>query len=174
MSESINLVPLGKEHIARTLVWMNDPEMMRLLHREHIITEEEHVAWSQKMTDDSSVLYFAIEAGPERRYLGNVWLAQIDLRNFKAEVRVLLGETQGSGHGSKAIALLAEYAFSKLGLNRLYAYVLDFNPRAVRAFEKAGFAKEGLLKDDRKSAQGFHDAWILSRVHRNAKPCPSA
>jgi len=174
MSESTHLVPLGKQHLARTLTWMNDPEMMRLLHREHVITEEEHAAWSQKLANDPSVLYFAIEAGAERKHLGNVWLAQIDRRNLKAEVRVLLGEAQGSGHGSKALALLAEHAFSKLGLNRLYAYVLDFNPRAVRAFEKAGFTQEGLLKDDRKSTQGFHDAWILSCVHRNSKPCPPA
>jgi len=166
MAEKINLVPLGRHHLPATLIWMNTAELMRLLHREHIITNEEHNTWFKKLSDDSSCLYFAIEVGSARRHVGNIWLAQIDRRNLKAEVRILLGESRGSGYGSTAISMLASQSLTKNGLNRLYAYVLDFNPPAVRAFEKAGFVKEGLLKQDRKSDKGFHDSWLLARTRR--------
>ena len=45
---------------------------------------------------------------------------------------------------------MPRYAFEQLGLHRVYAYVLAFNPPARRAFEKAGFALEGTLRDDRR------------------------
>ncbi len=166
MSDPIKLVPLGRHHLPATLVWMNNAEVMRLLHREHLITPEEHNTWFKKLSDDSSCLYFAIEVGPSRRHVGNIWLAQMDRRNLKAEVRILLGESRGAGYGSKAIELLSKQSLTKSGLNRLYAYVLDFNPPAVRAFEKAGFVKEGLLKQDRKSDKGFHNTWLLARTRR--------
>ncbi len=41
------------------------------------------------------------------------------------------------GCGSRAIELIADHAFSAMGLNRVYAFVLAFNPRGRRAFEKA-------------------------------------
>jgi RimJ/RimL family protein N-acetyltransferase len=32
-------------------------------------------------------------------------------------------------------------------LNRIFLYVYETNPRAIRAYEKVGFVKEGLLRD---------------------------
>ena len=82
-------------------------------------------------------------------------------------MRVLIGDptTTGGGAGSTAIDLMARHAFDTLGLHRVYAYVLAFNPRARRAFEKAGFVLEGMLKDDRWDGAQFVDAFLLGRVH---------
>jgi len=43
------------------------------------------------------------------------------------------------------------------------ALVLAFNVRARRAFEGAGFAVEGVLKQDRRSGNGWVDAILLAR-----------
>ena len=83
-------------------------------------------------------------------YLGNVWLHNIHWVNRNAELRILLGAEglQGKGYGTRACRLLLRFAFEKLGLHKVYLYVSAVNPRAGRAFEKAGFRKEGTLKDE--------------------------
>jgi RimJ/RimL family protein N-acetyltransferase len=57
------------------------------------------------------------------------------------------------------------HGFDRLGLHRIYAYVLSINPAARRAFNPAGFALEGTPCDDRWAAERFADAYLLARVH---------
>jgi RimJ/RimL family protein N-acetyltransferase len=66
--------------------------------------------------------------------------------------------------GTRAIDLISRYAFEQLRLHRVYAYVLALNPRARRAFEKAGFELEGTLRDDRSVGDGYVDSYLLSRL----------
>lgn len=165
-SEALHLVPLSESHLEATLRWMNDPELMKLLDREHIISRAEHADWFKKLISDSTRAYFAIEV--ESIHIGNVWFVDIDARNKKAELRVALGAAHDRGYGSMAIEFLTRHAFSALKLHRLYAYVLAFNIRAVRAFEKAGFKKEGLLLGDRKRGESYVDSWLLARVNASA------
>ena len=61
---------------------------------------------------------------------------------------------------------LGDLKFNELGLHRIYAYVLAINPAARRAFERAGFALEGTLRDDRWSDGSFVDAHLFARVSR--------
>jgi RimJ/RimL family protein N-acetyltransferase len=150
---------------------MNDPECMRLLNREHVITLEEHERWFESIASSSSVCYFAIET-PTEEHIGNVWLVDVDRRHRKAEVRIVIGadDSRGRGRGARAIALVATEAFDGMQLHRLYAYVLAFNTRAQRAFERAGFALEGTLRHDRRSEGQWTDALLLARVADNWKP----
>lgn len=163
----LRLQRLDASHLAATRRWANDPELMRLLDRAEPVSEAEHAAWFAALTHQSDRRYFALELGDERRHVGNAWLWQIDRRHAKAEVRIVVGEAaaQGAGIGTRALEALAEIAFHELGLTRLYAYTLGFNPRARRAFEKAGFVVEGLLKNDRRLADEFCDVYLLGRNH---------
>ena len=49
-------------------------------------------------------------------------------------------------------------------MHRVYAYVLAFNPRARKAFEKCGFVLEGVLREDRRSGGGYTDVFVLAKV----------
>ena len=53
----------------------------------------------------------------------------------------------GRGIMSAAIKLLTTYAFKNLDVIRIQAGVLGNNPRSMRTLEKAGFVKEGILKN---------------------------
>jgi RimJ/RimL family protein N-acetyltransferase len=99
--------------------------------------------------------------------VGNVWLWDIDRRHGKAELRVVIGrqEARGKGLGVEAIDQLCRHAFERLGLHRVYAYVLAINPAARRAFERAGFVLEGTLRDDRRAGDGYVDGYLLARVN---------
>ena len=150
----------------KTLEWANDPELMRLLNRAHTVSREEHEQWFDAVQKREDCCYFAIES-LDSKHLGNVWLWDIDLRHRRAELRIVMGlDRAGKGAGTEAISRLCDYAFERLNLHKVYAYVLAINPRARRSFEKAGFVLEGTLREDRWSGDSFVDVHLLSKLNR--------
>jgi RimJ/RimL family protein N-acetyltransferase len=163
---AIYLRPFDRRHVERTRVWMNDLELARLLDRARPIGDAEHERWFASLQERSDCTFFAIETRADGQHIGNVWLWGVDARHRKAEVRIVLGDKghTGRGLGAEALELIAAYAFDRLNLHKLYAYVLDTNPRARRAFEKAGFHVEGVLKQDRWTGDHYADVFMLGRL----------
>jgi RimJ/RimL family protein N-acetyltransferase len=167
MPDRLELVPLDRPHLARTREWANDPELMRLMDRKQPVSPVEHEAWFASLPRRADCAYFAIETVDGRAHIGNIWLWDIDRRHRKAELRVVVGDrgARGKGLGAEAIDRLCRYAFEKLDLHRVYAYVLGINPSARKAFERAGFSLEGTLRDDRWAVDRFIDSYLLARVN---------
>ena len=160
----LRLVPLDRQHLEATRRWANDPDLMRLMDRDQPVSVSEHATWFQTVQERRDCAYFAIESVDGARHFGNVWLWNIDTRHKRAEVRIVIDLSSASrGFGSESIELMSQFAFERLRLHKLFAYVLSINPRARRAFEKAGFEVEGVLKEDRWTAEGFVDVWLLGR-----------
>jgi RimJ/RimL family protein N-acetyltransferase len=162
------LVALDRAHIVRTRSWANNPEIMTLMNRERTVSEPEHEAWFESISRRDDCAYFAVETGEPPAHVGNVWLWDIDRRHRKAELRIVIGEpsARGNGIGSEAIELLCRHGFERLGLHRIYAYVLAINPGGRRTFERAGFRVEGTLRDDRWTGDRFTDTYLLARLSR--------
>lgn len=158
------LIPLQERHVAQTLQWTNDPELARLLDRPRKIEVSEHLNWFASLAGRSDTVFFAIE--DDGRHVGNVWLANVEPRHRKAEVRIVIDAGAANrGCGPRALDLMARHAFVVLQLNRLYAFVLAFNPRARRAFEKSQFVLEGTLRQDRFDGSAFADTFVLGRLN---------
>lgn len=149
------LRPFERTDAERYRQWVNDPEIGALIDRGQPVEAEEHARWYEALVSADTNRTFAIddEAG---RFIGLVWLYGIHWRHRRAEVRIVIGERTAwrGGRGTEALRLVAEAAFGPLGLEKLWADVLSTNPRAVAAFESAGFAREGLLRGDRLGAGG--------------------
>jgi RimJ/RimL family protein N-acetyltransferase len=94
---------------------------------------------------------FAFEGLIEGQWvpLGNVGLHDIDWKNSSATFGIFLGEKQfwGQGYGTEATRLMLRFAFHTLNLHRVELEVFEFNPRAIRAYEKAGFRLEGTRRE---------------------------
>jgi RimJ/RimL family protein N-acetyltransferase len=165
--QTISLRPLERRHMHVTRAWANDSLLARLMDRARPVSEEEHERWFSALHEQTDCVYFAIETKTDERHIGNVWLWAIDERHRKAELRIVIGEHDhlGRGIGTEAISLLCSYAFERLSLHKVYAYVLAINPRARRAFEKAGFALEGTLKEDRLVDGQYTDVYIMGRIN---------
>lgn len=162
----ISLRPLERRHLERTLEWANEPQLMFLLNRAQAVTAEEHERWFTALRGKTDCLYFSIELNDAGAHIGNIWLWDIDPRQRRAELRIVIGNNAYTGHGAgtEAITLLCSYAFEQLGLHKIYAYVLANNPRARRSFEKAGFALEGTLREDRWTGESYTDVFFLGKL----------
>ena len=162
----MTLVALDRVHLAQTRAWANDPEIMRLMNRDRPVADSEHESWFASIQQRDDCAFFAIEIDGPVAHVGNVWLWAIEPRHRKAELRVVIGNAaaRGRGVGSEAIDQLCRYGFERLGLHRIYAYVLAINSPGRRAFERAGFRLEGTLQDDRWTGNGFADTYLLARL----------
>jgi RimJ/RimL family protein N-acetyltransferase len=164
--DSIRLAPFERRHLDATRVWVNDPGLARLLDRARPVSDLEHEQWFKRLQERDDCVFFAIETPDGDAHIGNVWLWDIDWRHRRAELRILIGSTahHGKGAGTEAISLLCGYAFDRLNLHKIYAYVLSINERARRAFERAGFSLEGTLREDRWADAGYIDVYLLGKL----------
>ncbi len=92
--------------------------------------------------------FFNIRAVPEDRLIGFVGLWNLSWPHGDCMVGIGLGEPEywGKGYGTEAMRLVLRYAFVELNLHRVTLFVFDYNPRAIRSYQKAGFQFEGRLK----------------------------
>jgi RimJ/RimL family protein N-acetyltransferase len=143
--------------------WTHDAEYLRLLAPEparplspgHIKKRHE---MAEKEDDKTLGQYhFVIRARADDRLLGFVRLEYIEWTHGAGMVRLGIGDPheRGRGYGSEALGLVLRYAFDELNLHRLMAITSDYNPGAVRFFERAGFAvevcqRQALRRDGRR------------------------
>ncbi|MEX0800208.1 MAG: GNAT family N-acetyltransferase [Dehalococcoidia bacterium] len=101
--------------------------------------------WSFDMRfTDTAWRSFAVE--DERgRHIGNIMYYNQDASRGEAEVGISIGKREcwDQGYGTDAVHALVEYLFRTTEMRRLYLHTLDWNERAHKAFEKAGFSDCG-------------------------------
>lgn len=107
---------------------------------------------------------FVIElAGGEAA--GMIDLAEYDPLNSRAEVCIgLLGRYRGKGIATETMQLLCEYAFKKLHIHQLYAYVPQWNNESIALFEKNGFKKSALLRHWQRNENGYNDVFLMQKI----------
>lgn len=97
--------------------------------------------------------------------IGHISLGRIDRKNKSARVgKVLVGNknARGKGIGQQMITEILKIAFDELHLHRVSLGVFDFNVSAITCYEKAGFIKEGLLRDSSKNGNEYWSQWEMS------------
>jgi RimJ/RimL family protein N-acetyltransferase len=77
----------------------------------------------------------------EGRHIGNAMYYNIDTVRREAEIGITIGERDcwGRGYGSDAVKTLVSSIIDATGFGRVYLKTLDWNSRAQRAFQRAGF-----------------------------------
>ncbi len=103
--------------------------------------------WIEKYLEKESLenIGFMIYTMEGNRLIGQIGLDGIQFSRGEAFVGISLGERQdwGKGYGTDAMRVLLGYAFDELNLHRVSLDVFEYNPRAIRSYEKAGFTVEG-------------------------------
>jgi RimJ/RimL family protein N-acetyltransferase len=112
---------------------------------------------------DERAIVFAVETGAGR-LIGSCGLYEIFWPGRRAEFRIMLGEPDvfGEGHGTRATRMVVEYAFKRANLEVVHLGVNADNVAAVKAYENAGFVREGLRRRFVFAAGEYHDAIVMS------------
>lgn len=130
--------------------WRNSENVRRYFIDQRLLREEDHIQWLRTNVDTQNVVQFIILCKENRHPIGTVYLKNIDKQHKKAEYGIFIGEERmvGKGIGALVTERIVRYAFEECGLHKLYLRVYEDNLRAVASYEKAGFQKEALLKED--------------------------
>jgi RimJ/RimL family protein N-acetyltransferase len=76
----------------------------------------------------------------------------------------LAPEGRGQGYGSEALRLVAAYLFAATTANRIEGETDIENVAGQRALERAGFAREGVLRGAQWRRGAYHDLVVYGRV----------
>jgi RimJ/RimL family protein N-acetyltransferase len=127
--------------------WQQDNQFVRLLDDDAITLWPKKMTkeWLEKHLDD--FLSFTIfKKDDAAAPIGFISLDAIEPVSGDCWVGVGIGDrgNWGKGYGTDAMRVMLRYAFCQLNLHRVSLSVFDYNPRAIRSYEKAGFVREGI------------------------------
>ena len=118
--------------------------------------------------------HFGIHMDREGTLVGAVAAAHIDPVNRKCEIGYWLGrEHWGRGLAKEAVSLLMQFAFGRLGMNRIYAMVFPFNVRSINLLNALGFRRDGVHREGVLHHDGFVDEEEYSLLAKEYAPLPA-
>ena len=164
-SSQVYLRPLTGEDAAAFVPWVNDAEVTRTLAvGAAVMDRQAERAWIEKMNASGSDVLFGIVVQETDRLIGSIGLNQIDFRYRSASLGMMIGEKSmwGKGYGTEATRLVVRYAFEELHLNRVQLHVYEYNLRGLRVYEKVGFRREGVLRQEHVYDGRFWDTVVMA------------
>jgi RimJ/RimL family protein N-acetyltransferase len=100
----------------------------------------------------------------DERSIGSVFLRDVDKVNGSGTVGIFIHDRRylGQGYGTDALNALVDFGFGELRLERIELEVFDFNERAIRSYEKAGFKTDAVMRRSRFHRGTHHDVHVMS------------
>ncbi|MBN2550917.1 MAG: GNAT family N-acetyltransferase [Anaerolineales bacterium] len=132
--------------------WSRDSEYWRLLASDPCLPHSVKAIkqWLEKDQEKDPLPYtmFLIHTLEDDRLIGDIGLEGYLGSHGDTFVGIGLGEREywGKGYGTDAMRIILRYAFFELNLERVSLDVFEYNPRAIRSYERAGFKHEGRLR----------------------------
>jgi RimJ/RimL family protein N-acetyltransferase len=163
----VRLTAEEPEATARAEVrWQRDSEFVRLADSQMEIASERRIKeWIEKQIEKGPQpgrYPFRIRTLVDDRLIGFLGLG-VDLIHSEAMVGIGIGERDAwnKGYGTDAMRICLRYAFLELGIQRVSLGVFEYNSRAQRSYEKAGFRLEGRTrKDVLREGKRFDTLWM--------------
>jgi RimJ/RimL family protein N-acetyltransferase len=123
-------------------VWLNLRDRMP-----HPYSVDDARAFIDLVKEQSPRVQFSIDVNGE--VVGGIGLVPgADIERCSAEVGYWVGrEYWNRGIASAALQRICRYGFEELGLSRIFATPIAWNPASFRVLEKAGFEREGLMRN---------------------------
>lgn len=158
----VRLTTEEPEIMAEAMVrWAGDSEYLRLLDADptNLLSVKKFTEFIQKdqEKDPPPYYFFAMRTLADDRLVGCVGLDGDAFPNGDVFVGIGIGDREfwGKGYGTDAMNIILRFAFQELNLRRVSLDTFEYNPRAIRSYEKAGFVHEGrarkfLLREGRR------------------------
>lgn len=148
--ELVRLCAENTDIVAESFLrWSRDSEYWRLLAVEpatpHTLKQIKEFIEKELFSQQSSIFLFMIRSLEDDRIIGEIGLEGVEWNHGDAFVGISIGEREywDKGYGTDAMRVLLGYAFNELNLHRVSLTVFEYNPRAMRSYQKAGFVMEG-------------------------------
>jgi UDP-4-amino-4,6-dideoxy-N-acetyl-beta-L-altrosamine N-acetyltransferase len=150
---------------ANIVRWRNSESVKMNLFTQSELSAEQHLDWLKNKVESGLCDQYIIVISEDNTCtdVGTVFIKNIDRKNKKGEFGIFIGEEsyRGKGYAQEATKQILEIGFSELNLNRIYLYVMSDNIAGIKAYKKAGFEIEGILKEDYLRGDKFIDIVVM-------------
>lgn len=104
-------------------------------------------------------------------HIGNIKIGAIKEQHNIASMSIFIGNKKywGKGIATESIKALADFSFNNIGLHKLTAGMYSNNTNSIKAFELAGFVKEGVRKKHYKLENEYIDVIELGLLSEEFK-----
>lgn len=168
--QNVRLRKIEREDLPKFVEWFNDPEVREGVAMVLPLSQDEETQWYENMLERPAherPLAIEIRSSDEAqhwRMVGSTGLFRFDWRNRNAEFGITIGDKRfwNQGYGTETTQLILQHGFQTLNLHRVYLRVFASNPRARRAYEKAGFTLEGTLRQAEYQNGQYVDIYVMS------------
>jgi RimJ/RimL family protein N-acetyltransferase len=153
--------------------WGRDSEYSRLLDNDpaRVTSITKTREWIEKSSEKepANEIFFHIRSLEGNTLIGFVGLFGIGWTHGDAWVGIGIGDRQywGKGYGTDAMRVILLYAFTEMNLQRVTLGVFEYNRRAIRSYEKAGFVVEGILRHCIQREGRYWDEIIMGILHED-------
>lgn len=163
VGDRIYLRPLEMEDIDSFVLWLNDEEVRQYMGMTSPLNRirEKEIIERQNKDDRNMVLGIVLKENDQ--LIGSIGLHDVSVPHRHAELGICIGDKNcwSKGYGTEAIKLMLHHGFDQFNLHRIFLFVLDFNSRATRAYEKAGFKREGVFRDHGYRNGEYCDDYVM-------------
>jgi len=177
-SKRLVLKELTQDYVNEVYNHFHDEQVSKYVDFEPVQTLEdaiEIIDWGLNLYQNNRGILWGIFRGDKDIFIGQINYVPRADENFTGEVhRAEIGfdltpTFWGRGYMSEAINLANEYVFDQMKINRIEAIVHPLNTRAHRTLEKAGFKKEGILREYVLFRGAFWDMFCYSLLKKEWK-----
>jgi len=129
--------------------WLKDSEVNKFLESrftQYDYSDLVHYVKAKAASQNSALL--GIFLRDDSKHIGNIQIDKINPFHLTATIGLMIGDKShwGKGFAAEAIKLVADYVFQNLSIQKINAGCYENNIGSMKAFSKAGFEVEGILK----------------------------
>lgn len=167
-TQKLSLRPYQKGDLTSLVAAINNKNVSRYLARIPFpYTAKDGREWIERCQEEDdkeepSEINFAVDIGD--KVVGGIGLKKIE-KNHQVELGYWLAEPYwGQGIMTEAVNLITKFAFGKLKLIRIYAYVFEPNKASMKVLKKVGFTLEGIMKKGVKKDGRLFDRYLFAKL----------
>lgn len=135
------------------------------------VRAEQFITACRQMADEGTGTRLAVDRAADGTFLGWISLTRWSPVFRSASMGYCLVEAAwGHGYATEAARAVLQWAFDKLDLNRVQAQTDTRNEASARVLEKAGFVREGMLREDCVVNGEVSDSWVYGLIRREWQP----
>lgn len=128
----------------------------------YVWSKEQHL----QVIENPDEIHLVIREKEGERIVGYILLAGIESEDKAIELRRITISEKGKGYGRESMGLIKKYCFEDLKCHRLWLDLFEDNITAKNLYLSEGFLQEGLLRECKKSKDGYRSMIIMSMLDR--------
>lgn len=167
--KTLFLRALEKDDLPLLKNWRNNENYRKFFREYRELSMENQSAWFDNyVIKDHKTLMFGIVEKETNHLIGVTGLCYIDWINRNADLSLYIGaddiyiDTEIDGYAWESLDLLFEYGFNSLNLHKVWTEIYAFDGKKHELYEKYGFHKDAVLRDNYFYNGKYQDSHIYS------------